>query len=70
MYDVCCVARSKCSFYHTLHMFGIEFVADVARIISVHETIWTIVNGQPHYTHVVSVENSVYIEYIHSSVQF
>ena len=60
-------------------MFGVEFVYRYTvqvlgrpeplqmwpgSYISVHETIWTIVNGQPHYTHVVSVENSVYIEHI------
>ena len=34
-------------------------IADVSRVVSVQESIGTIVNGHSHYTHVVSVENSV-----------
>ena len=33
----------------------------MSRVIFVQESIGTIVNGKPHYTHVVRVEDSVHV---------
>ena len=57
---IVCMEKMKHQFTHC-RMTDTRAIADVSRVVSVQESIGTIVNGHSNYTHVVSVENSVVV---------